>query len=56
MQGFGTPMKTGVWSLAVGSFRALHDQALASGYAVVDQTSVIATHLAEVVKQHATNC
>ncbi len=31
----------------------LHNQALASGYAVVDQTSVLATHLAEVVKQHA---
>jgi len=29
------------------------DQALASGYAVVDQTSVVATHLAEVVRQHA---
>ncbi|HWR36689.1 MAG TPA: flagellar biosynthesis protein FlhA [Clostridia bacterium] len=32
---------------------ALHDQALAAGYAVVDQTSVMATHLAEVIKQHA---
>src|SRR6266849_3318776 len=32
---------------------ALQNQALASGYAVVDQTSVLATHLAEVVKQHA---
>src|SRR5579871_3143219 len=32
---------------------ALQNQALASGYAVVDQTSVMATHLAEVVKQHA---
>src|SRR5208283_5223933 len=32
---------------------ALQNQALASGYAVVDQTSVVATHLAEVVKQHA---
>ena len=31
----------------------LRDQALAQGYAVVDQTSVIATHLAEVIKQHA---
>ncbi len=31
----------------------LQNQALASGYAVVDQTSVLATHLAEVVKQHA---
>jgi len=32
---------------------ALQNQAMASGYAVVDQTSVLATHLAEVVKQHA---
>jgi flagellar biosynthesis protein FlhA len=32
---------------------ALESQALAAGYAVVDQTSVLATHLAEVVKQHA---
>ena len=31
----------------------MQNQALASGYAVVDQTSVLATHLAEVVKQHA---
>jgi flagellar biosynthesis protein FlhA len=29
------------------------EQALAAGYAVVDQTSVLATHLAEVIKQHA---
>ena len=33
--------------------RALESQALAVGYAVVDQTSVLATHLAEVIKQHA---
>ena len=39
---------TAVWIPA-----ALQNQALASGYAVVDQTSVLATHLAEVVKQHA---
>ena len=31
----------------------LRDRALAVGYAVVDQTSVLATHLAEVIKQHA---
>jgi flagellar biosynthesis protein FlhA len=31
----------------------LREQALALGYAVVDQTSVLATHLAEVIKQHA---
>jgi len=42
---FGVPA---VWIPA-----ALQNQALASGYAVVDQTSVLATHLAEVVKQHA---
>jgi len=31
----------------------LQEHALASGYAVVDQTSVLATHLAEIVRQHA---
>lgn len=31
----------------------LQSEALASGFAVVDQTSVLATHLAEVIKQHA---
>ena len=31
----------------------LREQALALGYAVVDQTSVVATHLAEVIRQHA---
>ena len=31
----------------------LQEKALASGYAVVDQTSVIATHLAEIVRQNA---
>jgi flagellar biosynthesis protein FlhA len=29
------------------------ERALAAGYAVVDQTSVLATHLAELIKQHA---
>ncbi len=29
------------------------ERALAAGYAVVDQTSAMATHLAEVIKQHA---
>lgn len=33
----------------------LQNQALASGYAVVDQTSVLATHLAEVIKQNASH-
>jgi flagellar biosynthesis component FlhA len=32
--------------------RALEPQALTSGYAVVDQTSVLATHLAEIIRQH----
>jgi flagellar biosynthesis protein FlhA len=33
--------------------RALESQALTSGYAVVDQTSVLSTHLAEIIRQHA---
>jgi flagellar biosynthesis protein FlhA len=33
--------------------RALESQALTSGYAVVDQTSILSTHLAEVIRQHA---
>jgi flagellar biosynthesis protein FlhA len=32
---------------------ALRDQALASGYAVVDHTSLLATHLAEVIRNHS---
>jgi len=31
----------------------LEDQALASGYSVVDQTTVIATHLGEIIRRHA---
>jgi len=31
----------------------LQEHALAAGYAVVDQTSVLATHLAEIVRQYA---
>jgi flagellar biosynthesis protein FlhA len=31
----------------------LEDQALASGYSVVDQTTVIATHLGELIRKHA---
>jgi flagellar biosynthesis protein FlhA len=38
---------------AVWITKQLQNQALGSGYAVVDQTSVLATHLAEIVKQHA---
>ena len=33
--------------------RTSESQALASGYALVDQTSVLATHLAEVIRQHS---
>src|SRR5580704_6240477 len=50
----GTPTKEPAFGVAaVWIPPALQNQALASGYAVVDQTSVMATHLAEVVKQHA---
>jgi flagellar biosynthesis protein FlhA len=50
----GTPTKEPAFGVAaVWIPPALQNQALASGYAVVDQTSVLATHLAEVVKQHA---
>jgi flagellar biosynthesis protein FlhA len=50
----GTPTKEPAFGVAaVWIPGALQNQALASGYAVVDQTSVLATHLAEVVKQHA---
>ncbi|MEO6924598.1 MAG: FHIPEP family type III secretion protein, partial [Acidobacteriaceae bacterium] len=31
----------------------LEDQALAAGYSVVDQTTVIGTHLAELIRRHA---
>jgi flagellar biosynthesis protein FlhA len=50
----GTPTREpafGVAALWIG--RALESQALTSGYAVVDQTSVLSTHLAEVIRQHA---
>lgn len=50
----GTPTKEPAFGVAALWIPAtLQNQALASGYAVVDQTSVLATHLAEVVKQHA---
>jgi flagellar biosynthesis protein FlhA len=42
---FGVPAK---WIAA-----SARDGARAAGYAVVDQTSVLATHLAELIKQHA---
>ena len=44
--------RAGLWRGALDCAR-LAEQALAAGYAVVDQTSVLATHLAEVIKQHA---
>ena len=50
----GTPTREpafGVSALWIAS--GLQSEALAKGYAVVDQTSVLATHLAEVIKQHA---
>jgi flagellar biosynthesis protein FlhA len=50
----GTPTREpafGVSALWIAS--GLQNEALAKGYAVVDQTSVLATHLAEVIKQHA---
>ena len=50
----GTPTKEPAFGVAAMWIPGgLQNQALASGYAVVDQTSVLATHLAEVVKQHA---
>ena len=50
----GTPTKEPAFGVAALWIPpALQNQALTSGYAVVDQTSVLATHLAEVVKQHA---
>jgi flagellar biosynthesis protein FlhA len=42
---FGVPA---VW---IGA--ALEDQALAAGYSVVDATTVVTTHLGELVRQHA---
>jgi len=50
----GTPTQEPAFGVAaIWITPALQNQALASGYAVIDQTSVLATHLAEVVKQHA---
>jgi flagellar biosynthesis protein FlhA len=50
----GTPTREPAFGVsAIWIPPALQNQALAAGYAVVDQTSVLATHLAEIVKQHA---
>jgi flagellar biosynthesis protein FlhA len=50
----GTPTREPAFGVsALWIVPGLQNQALATGYAVVDQTSVLATHLAEVIKQHA---
>jgi flagellar biosynthesis protein FlhA len=50
----GTPTREPAFGVsALWIAPSLESQALAAGYAVVDQTSVLATHLAEVIKQHA---
>jgi len=50
----GTPTREPAFGVsAVWIPAGLQEQALASGYAVVDQSSVLATHLAELIKQHA---
>ena len=50
----GTPTREPAFGVsALWIAPGLQNQALAAGYAVVDQTSVLATHLAEVIKQHA---
>jgi len=50
----GTPTREPAFGVAaLWIAPALESQALAGGYAVVDQTSVLSTHLAEVIRQHA---
>ncbi len=50
----GTPTREPAFGVsALWVVPGLQNEALAKGYAVVDQTSVLATHLAEVIKQHA---
>ncbi|HLJ79439.1 MAG TPA: flagellar biosynthesis protein FlhA, partial [Acidobacteriaceae bacterium] len=50
----GTPTREPAFGVsALWIVAGLQNEALAKGYAVVDQTSVLATHLAEVIKQHA---
>jgi flagellar biosynthesis protein FlhA len=50
----GTPTREPAFGVAALWIpKSLESQALASGYAVVDQTSVLATHLAELIRQHA---
>ncbi|HVM94601.1 MAG TPA: flagellar biosynthesis protein FlhA [Terriglobales bacterium] len=50
----GTPTREPAFGVAALWIpRTLESQALTSGYAVVDQTSVLSTHLAEVIRQYA---
>ncbi len=50
----GTPTREPAFGVAaLWIARALESQALTSGFAVVDQTSVLSTHLAELIRQHA---
>jgi flagellar biosynthesis protein FlhA len=50
----GTPTREPAFGVAaLWIARTLESQALTSGYAVVDQTSVLSTHLAELIRQHA---
>jgi flagellar biosynthesis protein FlhA len=50
----GTPTREPAFGVAaLWIAPALESQALTNGYAVVDQTSVLSTHLAEMIRQHA---
>jgi flagellar biosynthesis protein FlhA len=50
----GTPTREPAFGVAaLWIARALEPQALTAGYAVVDQTSVLSTHLAEIIRLHA---
>ncbi len=50
----GTPTREPAFGVsALWIDHALESQALTGGYAVVDQTSVLSTHLAELIRQHA---
>jgi flagellar biosynthesis protein FlhA len=52
LEGLAT-MEPAFGASAIWIVPGLQEQALANGYAVVDQTSVLATHLAEVIRQFA---
>src|SRR5256885_2011002 len=52
LEGLAT-MEPAFGASAVWIVPGLQEQALANGYAVVEQTSVLATHLAEVIRQFA---